>query len=359
MLKPLNFPFIFLLLQIGHSFGYDFYINVTLPTVKNGVRPFIVDTTFRTSFVMDYKTFNGTLDELSTYNPDDSYSFDNKTRPYSTWAKTSTGDKPISGYLANEAFEILPQKGVRHDFGIITKPGTEDVVTTLDGNTRIGRLGFYEASRYSPSILFHWLPKFKEQRVCVHITESEDRSVKQSVVAIGVKLPEGRLITKYNDKYNYGWTRIPIGDFRIDGADTKFASSKAIIDTASSKITLPYWTFDRLVQILDAKKNNETGEWTVRCDKIKTFGFSLAYKPFEIPFERLVYREKPGSRLCRLLFGRGADLTYLGVPAFINTGVCMNHENRDLHIYDSSYKKDSPIFADAKDYGGFVGSHGY
>ncbi|CAD5218137.1 unnamed protein product [Bursaphelenchus okinawaensis] len=310
--------------------------------------------------MLNEDSFKDIVGSDNTFNPSKSYAFKNKSRPSGL-----TYDVPkyltVKGYLAEDAFEILPNKGVRHEFVLGNTVNNNEALKSSDGKYHTGRLGFASASQWRSSVLYQWWRYFENENVCLHVTEDKDKNVKQSVVAIGVTPPKNRLFLSYKNPRNSDWNRAYISDFTVESKPTRWASSQLMIDSASDKIRVPRWTFDRAVELFNAQYDNITAEYYVQCNKAKSLGFQISNATIEIPFENLVEKLHGDSRFCRLLIGKvDWDLIYLGMPFFINRGVCMDHSKDNvLSLYDAGYRENNVIFDNAEENGAYVWRHDY
>ncbi|CAD5224910.1 unnamed protein product [Bursaphelenchus xylophilus] len=309
---------------LTHAINTNF--NIELTYANKEARKVLVDTTSAASFLFDAKV---NLDKSRTVNPADSKTFKNlnktifqKYNPYTNEAYSS-----FSGYLGEDDFSHGALK-FRGTLGLASGQ-LNDPGKASNGELFAGRIGL---SRGKSDALLRdaILAKAEKKVACLSLQTT-----------IGGEKPTSKVTLRqdpFADKTPYLQAKSlphPEGNWQVNVtrfslAGVVFANTiPADISTTCGFIGVPYNYFAKIRQALNVRYDNKTGHDTVDCNKVGTFVLHINGKAFLLYSG--YYTEKSGS-VCVLKI-RPQSGFVLGLPFFVNAGVCLDFEKEELKIY--------------------------
>ncbi|CAD5225457.1 unnamed protein product [Bursaphelenchus xylophilus] len=342
----------FFALFITLSSGYinDFAINVTFPGY-NATRAFIIDTIETDEFVWQAKGFARFAGEDYTFDEEKSRTYRAGDYLFSSGFQDGKTYCRLSGVMSQDNMSLLPYKNHYAYFGLVRNStcagNAMHRTTAFNGKLRAGRLSFVKNRNNRKTVGDFLVRSFRYPQMCLHQSVTDDLKIKQTVVAVGARVAEDRLKGSYYYNQDNYW-RVPATTFKIGDAEFNVTQryNMATFHTSSPKIRLPLIYFDRVVSAVGAV--NETGKYIVDCDKRVELEIGLNGKRFKIQFEALLRRDKPDDKKCELLLERNDDIYrnsfVLGVPFFVNNGVCFGGSTATF--YDATYDEKRPVFPD-------------
>ncbi|CAD5225459.1 unnamed protein product [Bursaphelenchus xylophilus] len=350
MKSCLFLPFLFILCQ-----GYinDFYINVTFPGY-NATRSFIIDTIGDDDFIWQTKAYGGIIGEENTFDEKKSKTYHGGGYYFRTDFVDGGKNCRIGGMMSIDDVSLLPYKNYNAYFGLAYNSTCGENAlhrtTAFNGKVRAGRLSFRKFENPNQrKVGLALVDTFPHNYLCLHQSVTDDLKIRQTAVAVGAKVANNRVIGEiryYKDSY---W-RVPATTLKIGKTeyDVQPWSNLATFDTTSDKITLPIKYFELVANATNAVYINETKKYMVDCGQEVALEIGLDKLRFKIQPTALLRREKADYTKCELLLKPGTSRTSsyftLGVPFFVNNGVCFGRLR--MIFYNAKYDQNKPVFPD-------------
>ncbi|CAD5217999.1 unnamed protein product [Bursaphelenchus xylophilus] len=324
----------------------NFQLNAFLNDNYSSSRKFLVDITSAESFILKSAEFEGEFGRGNVFDPTASSGFKNLSDiGVAVYFEQFNKDFSMaSGFVGQDRLNVSlrPVEGrfiVAHEiFGNVSVVG-------VDKETFAGRLGFSkrvsELSTVVPAIYG------KNPRIlCLEVGLSKNKRSKITTVTVGSFSPNlgakslyARVpVVPHPEYYNINVSAVSIGNYNVK---TTFL---ATFTSTFDGITVPESLFFQIVKALDAHFHNGFNEWVVSCGKNLPLKLQIANSNIEVRFD--AYTKAFGRRICFLKLRKTNEKTLvLGLPFYVNNGVCFDQEKNEVHVYDATLNEDDRVYS--------------
>ncbi|CAD5225136.1 unnamed protein product [Bursaphelenchus xylophilus] len=351
----MNLLLVALLIPCSSGYINDFSINITYPGIEDedNTRVFLVDTFGTDDFIWHADEYSKLVGAERTYDEKKSSSYYDPGREYEfKYVDENKESCYLEGSAAFDQVELLPYLRRTVEFGMVKSAtcGNDAIKrsTSFNGKLRAGKVSFRQF--VTQTVGKTLAEAFRNRQLCLHISVSEDMKIKQTVVAVGAAYNKARHINEAFNHKEYMWalptTYFKVGRHRYEPGYNRLA----VFMSAYDKIKLPWPYFDQIVEESEAKYDNASGKYLVDCGRELHLELGIEKGEFKIPFHALLRRRNPQDSQCELLLEhwpeRYIEDVHLGIPFFVNNGVCFYYLNgaASISFYNATYDENSPIF---------------
>ncbi|CAD5214205.1 unnamed protein product [Bursaphelenchus okinawaensis] len=320
----------------------NYYLPAKFSGEPNTEKLLLLDIDRISTFVLHHQSFPD-LPAKSTVDFEKSTSFKNTTKKFFALVSSDTNDEIAfgDGHVCEDTFEILGNK-IHHAFGVVNK-GDPALTLASDGTTAAGRIGFARNTSYydEKDVRFELFKNLRENVLCFGTTYSEVTQQHISKVALGQTIyPEKDFVAsahaytydEHDDLKEDGIWRIQTDTISI-GNYTKKRETDTVFTSTKDGLVFHFYDLYPIMRSLKAVQNTTDKEWYTDCSNDIPLSIGINRKLIKIRFD--AFTEQVGDGKCRIkIKSHVDDYIIIGLPFFVNNGVCLNYKINRFYVYD-------------------------